>query len=314
MISRRAAPGIPGAAFLNRSPMRTFWRANQAWLTPIALLVLPVGLFLLMIVIPIIQSIWISFYDWDGFGEATWIGIANYIELFHDSQFYVSLKNNVIWLAMFLLAPVFGLALALFLNQRLPEMRFVKSVFFIPLVLAHVIVGVVFTWVYDPSFGILAIAFRAVGLEPVAVLSDENLVTFGIIAAALWSQIAFCLVLFLAGLSQIDAELIAAGRIDGATGWAMLRHIVLPQLRSVSFVATIITVIGSLRNFDMVAIMTQGGPYGSSSVLAYQMYDVTIFSYRAGYGAAIATILFAIMCIYIGLFLWYTLRLEARSA
>jgi len=293
--------------------MKEFWGRNQAWLTPFLLLLLPAGLFLLVIVSSTVQSIWLSFFDWDGTGPKSWVGWGNYVELFDDPQFWVSLKNNVIWLVLFLLAPVFGLALALFLNQRLPEMRFVKSVFFIPLVLAHVIIGVVFTWFYDPTFGILALAFKALGLQPLAILSDEHLVTFGIIVAALWSQIAFCLVLFLAGLSQIDHELIAAAKMDGASGWRLFRHIVLPQLHSVTFVAAIITVIMSLRNFDMIAVMTQGGPYGSSTVLAYQMYDTTIFSFRAGYGAAIATILFLIMSVYIAWFLWYTLRNEARE-
>lgn len=293
--------------------MLRLWRKNQAWLTPIILLLLPLGLFLMMIVWPIIQSIAISFYDWDGTGPATFVGFDNYRELFGDEQFLVSLKNNIIWIILFLLAPVFGLALALFLNQPLREMRVVKSVFFVPLVLAHVIIGVVFTWFYDPTFGILAIVFRFFGLEPIAILSDEYFVTFGIVFAALWAQTAFCLVLFLAGLSQLDAELIAAGRIDGASGWKLLRYIVLPQLRPVTFVAVIITVIGSLRNFDLIAVMTQGGPYGSSTVLAFQMYDATIFSYRAGYGAAIATVLFLIMSIYIAIFLRHTLRRESRG-
>jgi multiple sugar transport system permease protein len=293
--------------------MLRFWREHQSWLTPVILLFFPLTLFLMMIVWPIIQSITVSFYDWDGTGPMTWVGLENYRELLTDQQFFVSLKNNIIWIVLFLLAPVIGLAIALFLNQPLQEVRFVKSVFFVPLVIANVIIGVVFTWFYDPTFGILAIALRAFGLEPIAILSNEKLVTFGIIAAALWAQTAFCLVLFLAGLSQLNAELIAAARVDGASGWKMLRHIVLPQLRSVTFVATIITVIGSLRNFDLIAVMTQGGPYGSSTVLAYQMFDATIFSYRAGYGAAIATVLFCIMSVYIAAFLVYTLRREARG-
>jgi multiple sugar transport system permease protein len=296
-----------------RTRLQRVWETRAVWLTPLLLLAAPVSIFVLLIVVPILQSIWISFYDWDGTGSASWVGFGNYAELFADPQFYVSLKNNVIWLGLFLLAPVIGLAIAVFLNQTLPEMRFVKSIFFIPLVLAHVIIGVVFTWFYDPTFGIIAIAARAVGLAPPAILSNEHLVTFGIIAAALWSQIAFCLVLFLAGLSQLDEDLIAAGRLDGASGWSLFYYVVLPQLRPVTFVATIITVIMSLRNFDMIAVMTQGGPYGSSTVLAYQMFDATIFSYRAGYGAAIATVLFAIMSIYIAWFLRYTLKQEAAE-
>lgn len=292
--------------------MRRLWLKHQSWLTPALLLFLPVLVFATVIVASAVQSIWIGFFDWDGTGPKTWVGLANYRELMGDAQFLVSLKNNVIWLLLFLLAPVIGLALALFLNQKLPEMRVVKAFFFIPLVLAHVIIGVVFAWFYDPTFGLLAVGFRALGLAPVAILSNEHFVTFGIIVAALWAQVAFCLVLFLAGLSQIDHELVAAGRLDGATGWRLFRYVVLPQLRSVTFVAAIITIIMSLRNFDMISVMTQGGPYGRSTVLAYQMYDATIFSYRAGYGAAIATVLFAIMSIYIAWFLWHTLREERR--
>ena len=293
--------------------MKRLWAAHQSWLTPALLLLLPVTLFGCVIVASAAQSIWISFFDWDGTGPKKWVGLANYVELFHDGQFLISLKNNIIWLVLFLLAPVIGLALALFMNQRLAEMKVIKALFFIPLVLAHVIIGVVFAWFYDPTFGLLALVFKAFGLAPIAILSNEHWVTFGIIAAALWSQIAFCLVLFLAGLSQVDDELVAAGRLDGATGWRLFRYIVLPQLRAVSFVAAIITVIMSLRNFDMIAVMTQGGPYGRSTVLAYQMYDATIFSYRAGYGAAIATVLFLIMSVYIAWFLWHTLREESKG-
>ena len=293
--------------------MRKMWREHQSWLTPVLLLFLPVLLFGTVIVASAVQSVWISFFEWDGTGPKTWVGLGNYRELLLDTQFLVSLKNNVIWLLMFLLAPIIGLALALFLNQKIPEMRIIKVVFFVPLVLAHVIIGVVFAWFYDPTFGLLALLTKAMGFTPIAILSNEHFVTFGIIVAALWAQVAFCLVLFLAGLSQIDHELVAAGRLDGAKGWRLFRYVVLPQLHSVTFVAAIITVIMSLRNFDMISVMTQGGPYGRSTVLSYQMYDATIFSYRAGYGAAIATVLFAIMSIYIGWFLWHTLSAEKRT-
>lgn len=120
------------------------------------------------------------------------------------------------------------------------------------------------------------------------------------------------MVLYLAGLNSLSDDLIGAGRVDGAKGWDMLRHVVLPQLTQVTFIA--ITAIGALRSFDMVSVMTQGGPFGSSQVLAYQMYEQSIFSYRFGYGAAIATVLFAIMLVFI---LWYLGRImqaEDRSA
>ncbi|OBZ95641.1 sugar ABC transporter permease [Pararhizobium polonicum] len=278
------------------------WRRQRSWLAPALFLAPGLVLFLVVIIASSVETFWISFYDWDGFGPMTWIGLANYTELLDDPQFYISLKNNVIWLLMFLLAPPAGLAIALLVNQKIAGMRLVKSLFFMPLVLAAVTVGVIFGWFYDPTYGLLAIIYNAFGAQAPALLSDEYLVTFAVAAAALWPQIAFCMVLFLAGLNNLDEEQIGAGRVDGARGWRMLRHIVLPQLTQVGFIAVAITIVGALRSFDAVSVMTAGGPFGSSTVLAYQMYEQSIFSFRFGYGAAIATILFLIMSVFIA---WY---------
>jgi multiple sugar transport system permease protein len=271
-------------------------------------------LFGIVIIIASIQTVWVSFFDWDGVGDMHWVGLSNYAQLIDDPQFYVSLKNNLIWLAMFMLAPPLGLALALLLNQPIKGMRIMKSLFFVPLVLASVTVGVVFTWVYDPSFGLLSLIFGYFGATAPALLSDEHFVTFAVVGAALWPQVAFCLVLFLAGLNNLSEDLIGAGRVDGARGLPMLWHVVLPQLREVSFIALAVTVIGALRSFDMVAVMTSGGPFGSSTVLAYQMYEQSIFSYRFGYGAAIATVLFVIMAVFIAWYLRTLLKPEQENA
>ena len=294
--------------------MSSFWRRHRSWLTP-ALFILPgIVLFGTVIIAASLQTVWVSFHDWDGIGPKLWVGLGNYVELLDDPQFYVSLKNNLIWLAVFMLAPPLGLALALMLNQQIRGMRVLKSLFFIPLVLASVTVGVVFGWVYDPTFGIVALIFQAFGAKAPALLSDEQLVTFAVAFAALWPQVAFCMVLFLAGLNNLSDDLIGAGRVDGARGWRMLRHVVLPQLTQVGFIAIAVTVIGALRSFDMVAVMTSGGPFGSSTVLAYQMFQQSIFSYRFGYGAAIATVLVVIMAIFIVWYLRGLIKAEERSA
>jgi len=293
--------------------MSGLWRRHRHWIAPTLFIMPGAVLFGVVIIIASIETIWVSFFDWDGVGVKQWVGFANYVELFSDPQFYVSLKNNVIWLAMFMLAPPIGLALALLLNQPIRGMRVLKSLFFVPLVLASVTVGVVFTWFYDPTFGLLSLIFSAFGATAPALLSDEHFVTFAVVIAALWPQIAFCLVLFLAGLNNLSDDLIGAGRVDGARGFDMLWHIILPQLREVSFIALAVTVIGALRSFDMVAVMTTGGPFGSSEVLAYQMYEQSIFSYRFGYGAAIATILFVIMAAFIAWYLRTLLKPEQEG-
>lgn len=290
--------------------MTNWWRCHRNWLTPGLLLAPGLLLFLVVIIWSSLETFWISFFDWDGMGPRTWIGLANYAELLDDPQFYVSLKNNLIWLLMFLLAPPAGLAIAFLVNQKIAGMRLMKSLFFMPLVLSAVTVGVIFTWFYDPTFGLLAIIFRVFGSEPPALLSDENLVTFAVVGAALWPQIAFCMVLFLAGLNNLDEELIGAGRVDGARGFNMLWHVVLPQLTQVAFIAVAITIVGALRSFDAISVMTAGGPFGSSTTLAYQMYEQSLFSYRFGYGAAIATVLFLIMAVFIAWYLRGLIRAE----
>lgn len=293
--------------------MSEFWKQHRIWLTPILFILPGVILFGTIIIASSVQSVWLSFFDWDGVGPKTWVGFANYIELAEDPQFYVSLKNNVIWLVLFMAAPPLGLALALIVNQQIAGMRILKSLFFIPLVLATVTVGVVFGWVYDPNYGLLALIFSLFGATAPALLADEHFVTFAVVVAALWPQIAFCMVLFLAGLNNLSSDIIGAGRVDGARGWNMLWHVVLPQLREVGFIALAVTVVGALRSFDMIAVMTSGGPFGSSEVLAYQMYEQSIFSYRFGYGAAIATILFLIMIVFITWYLRTMLRMEAET-
>lgn len=282
------------------------WLRHRAWLYPALFLLPGVAIFGTIIVSSAVQSLWISLQGWDGIGAKTWVGLDNYRELLDDPQFYKSLRNNVIWVLMFLLAPAFGLAIALAVNQSIRGMRIAKSFFFVPLVLAPAAVGVIFIWFYDPSFGLLAKIFGMFGAEAPALLSSERLVTFAVVVAALWPQVAFCMILFLAGLSNIDESVLSAARVDGARGWRMLIHVVLPQLSQVNFLAIAVSVIGALRSFDIIAVMTQGGPFGSSATLAYQMYEQSIFSYRFGYGAAIATVLFSGVAVFIT---WYLRRL-----
>ena len=283
-----------------------WWRRNRVRLAPWLFLLPGLAFFSLYVIGPIFQSMWISFYEWDGLGEKTWVGLANYRELMEDERFYTSLKNNVIWLVLYMLAVPLGLGIALFLNQTVTGIRLYKSLFFFPFVISQVVVGLIFAWFYDPSFGIVGKVWELFGASPPAILADENLVTYGIIVAGLWPQIAYCMILYLTGLNNVSPEQIEAARLDNARGWRMLWYVIVPQLKPATFIAVVVTVIGALRSFDLIAIMTQGGPYGSSNVLAYFMYETALseYGYRYGYGSAIATVLFLIMLVYISYFLY----------
>ena len=299
------APAAPanrqGSRVRRASPTaRRQRRAACLFLAPACIMVA------IYVVWPVLSTIRLSFYNWDGMSDATFVGLANYVELFHAQTFYTALKNNVIWLVMFLLAPPMGLAIALYLNQAVAGIRIVKSLFFAPFVLSGVVVGLIFSWFYDPTFGLLALILG----HGIPVLGNPHYATPGIILAALWPQTAYCMILYLTGLTTLSSEQIEAARMEGAKGWSLLWHVILPQLRPTTFMAIVVTVIGALRSFDLISVMTGGGPFESSTVLAYYMYDQAIKYYRLGYSAAIAVVLFAIMLIYIVYQLRRLLRTE----
>ncbi|MES0870969.1 carbohydrate ABC transporter permease [Pseudovibrio sp. SCP19] len=272
-------------------------------------------MFLVYVIAPIGQSIAISFYDWDGIGAKTFIGIENYIELWDDEAFYTSLYNNVLWLVLYMLAVPAGLMIAIFLNQTVTGIRIYKSLFFFPFVISQIVVGLIFSWFYAPNFGLFTKLLEFFGFEGIAVLADERFVTYGIIAAGLWPQIAYCMILYLTGLNNVSPDQIEAARLDGAKGWKMLWYVIIPQLRPATFIAVVVTIIGALRSFDLVSIMTSGGPYGSSRVLSYYMYEQALseYGFRMGYGASIAVVLFAIMMVFITLFIVRMLKDEREG-
>ncbi len=296
------------------TPAPTARKMNQRTLAPILFLAPGIIMFAIYVVIPIFQSMWISFFDWDGLGAKVWVGTANYVELMDDDAFYTSLKNNVIWLALYMLAVPAGLGIAIFLNQTIAGMRAYKSLFFFPFVISQVVVGLMFSWFYAPNFGLFYGIIEWFTGTGIAVLADDRYVTYGIIAAGLWPQIAYVMILYLTGLNNVAPDQVEAARLDGAKGWKMLWYVILPQLRPATFIAVVVTVIGALRSFDLVSIMTEGGPYGSSRVLSFYMYEKALseYGFRMGYGAAIAVVLFAIMMIFISGFIWKMWRDETE--
>ena len=287
--------------------MKSWYAKNQIAVTPWLFLAPALFMFALYVIWPIGQSFNISLYKWDGLGEAEYIGLENYEKLLtNDRAFNTSLWNNAKWLIFYLLAIPGGLFIALFLNQTVAGIRLYKSLFFFPFVISQIVVGLVFTWFYDPTFGLFNQIIGWIGLGPVNVLGDPTYATYGIIAAGLWPQTAYCMILYLTGLNAVDPEQVEAARLDGAKGLRMLWYVILPQLRPATFIAFVVTIIGALRSFDLISIMTNGGPFGSTRVLSFYMFEKSLseYGFRMGYGAAIAVILFLIMLVFIAYFLW----------
>jgi len=286
---------------------RGWYKRNEIALTPWLFLIPALVFFTAYVIVPIGQSFWISFHEWDGLGEKVWVGTDNYERLLTDDRkFGISFWNNLRWLVLYLIAIPAGLFIALFLNQKVAGIRLYKSLFFFPFVISQVVVGLVFSWFYLPREGLLNAILTFFGMDTINVLGDPSLATYGIIAAGLWPQTAYCMILYLTGLNAVDPEQIEAARLDGAKGHRMLWHVILPQLKPATFIAFVVTIIGALRSFDLISVMTNGGPFGSTRVLSFFMFEESLseFGFRMGYGAAIAVVLFFIMLGFIAYFLW----------
>lgn len=290
------------------TPTRSWYKRNEIAVTPWLFLLPGVVFFSLYVIFPIFQSFWISFHEWDGLGEKTWVGTANYERLLGgDRKFETSFWNNLKWLVLYLLAIPMGLSISLLLNQTVRGIRLYKSLFFFPFVISQVVVGLVFSWFYLPNDGLFDVITGWVGIDVRGgILGNPNTATYGIIAAGLWPQTAYCMILYLTGLNAVDPEQVEAARLDGAKGYKMLWYVIIPQLKPATFIAFVVTIIGALRSFDFIAVMTNGGPFGSTRVLSFYMFEESLseFGFRMGYGAAIAVVLFFIMLIFIAYFLW----------
>lgn len=293
-----------------RRSLTIWWWRHQRALTPLILLAPGLALFALFVLYPIAESIRLSLYDWDGVAPKVWVGLGNFVELLGDPVFYTALVNNFCWLGLYLAAPVFGFGLALFLNQDVAGIRLIRALFLLPFVISQVVVGLIFAWFLNADFGLLNQLLQGLGLPPIAPLDGGHSAIFAVILTGLWPQTAYCMVLYLTGLTGLRPELIDSARMDGAGGPTILWHVVLPHLRPVTFIVAMVCVVSALRSFDLVMIMTAGGPYNSTMVLGYYMYEQTFHNLRYGYGSAIATVQFALMASCVGFFLWRLLRRE----
>jgi len=297
-------------------------------LAPLSFLLLPLGLYAVWVVFPTFATMAMAFTNWDGISPTSeWVGLANFERLFADRVFWMSLGNNLRWVAVFITIPTaLGLSLALALNRNVRFDRFLKIAYYLPMVLAFVVVGLMWAWIYHPRQGLLNnTLFHLYGfaqslgfdVNPLAArrigwLGDPNLAMGSIIAAATWQHVGYVMILYLAGLKTVNTELLDAGQVDGASPWQLFRFITFPQLAPVTTIVLVITVIQSLRAFDLVYVMTRGGPFNSSNVLANFMYIEAFMNYNMGYGAAIAVVLFLISVGFIAVYLYRVVQQEER--
>lgn len=288
--------------------------------TPYLFLAGPLALYLLWIIGPMFYTFYLSLTDWDGVSpEAKYIGLKNFESLFGSlgkrvpSAFQYSLVNNLKWLLTFITVPVaVGLGLAMVLNQDVKGDRYFKMGIFLPQVLSLPVIALVWSYgIYNPTDGLINSVLRSLGVaNPPGWLADKYLVIWAIILAAAWRQVGYIMILYVAGLKNVDPTLLEASRVDGANAWQRFWYVVFPLLAPVTTIVVVISIIDSLRSFDMVWVMTKGGPANASSVLAVLMYIQAFNNYKMGQGAATAVVLFAISLVFIVVYLSRVMRDE----
>jgi multiple sugar transport system permease protein len=300
------------ASFMQKRDHKTAWR----FLAP------SLVLYGIYVIFPIFFSLYLSLTEWDGVSpsvrplclDSDLSCFQNFIDLWDDEVFWISFKNNIIWLVFFSLSAPLGLALALFFHVKSKFASLYKSLLFMPMVFSLVVVGTIWSWFLQPEFGLVEFILKKSSLlaenENFSMMASETWATAGLIAAAAWPHAAYCMVLYLAGLSNLQKNVIEAAQIEGVSKTQLLWHIILPMLRPATVIVVIVTMIGALRAFDLVSIMTAGGPSNSSNVLALYMYQETFLGFKYGYGAAISVVLFFISLILILLYLRQTMRDE----
>ncbi|ACM59739.1 carbohydrate ABC transporter membrane protein 1 (CUT1 family) [Caldicellulosiruptor bescii] len=251
------------------------------------------------IIWPIIMSFDLSMYEWDGVSpQKLYLGFKNWIDLIHDSIFWHAFGNNIkfIFFSIIIEMPI-AILIAVMLDRGGKKFDAFKSLFYLPMLMSSVAIGVLFKYIYDPSFGLLAGILNFLHLDFLNQdwLGDPNVAFYSVVAVICWQYIPFYMIFFIAAISNIPHELYEAARIDGATQGQYFWKIELPLLAPSIKTACILSLIGSLKYFDLIYVMTEGGPSNATELMATYMYKNAFASFKMGYGSTIASAMFIII-------------------
>lgn len=256
-----------------------------------------VGLLVFMIG-PILASFGLAFSSWDPLLPTTFnfVGLENFLSLFSDATFWAALGHTFTYLLGFIpLVFVTGLGSALLLNRRLKGQKLFRAAFFTPVISAWVAVALLWTWIFNPQYGLVNFLLGLVGIQGPTWLFDPDWAMLAIIITSVWKDTGYHMTIYLSGLQNIPDEYYEAAAMDGAGAWDRLRYITLPMLSPTIFFALIISMISSFQVFDQVWIMTGGGPAGATSTVVEQIVTNAFRYNRMGYAAALSWVLFLLV-------------------
>lgn len=285
--------------------MRTTWVHAVIFLGPILVIVL-------LLLGMIAWTVGVSLDNWVGMAPVwKFYGLGNYAQLLSMPRFWEALRNNLIWMVGFIFpSAALGLVLAYALTQSGKAEAFFRPMFLYPLALSFVVSGTLWAWMYDPDAGVINNLFRGVGLGALAQpwIASPKQATYCLIAAAIWQYTGFAMTLYLAAINDIPREIFEAARVDGATTWGIFRHIVVPNVTQATLVAVGMLTIFSLKVFDLIWVITFGGPGTSTEVLGFFMFVATFRQQFVGLGAAISVVILLLAVLVVVPYSWWTMR------
>lgn len=283
------------------------------------LLVPALAIYAVFALYPMLNVVILSFQKWNGLDpNRQFVGVANYSAIFtKDPVFWVAFRNTVIWTLMSVIfPPMVGLLLALSLNQKIFGRNSLRAIFYLPVIIAPIAVATMWKWMYDPFFGLFSQLLTSWGMQGWINdwLGNRDIALYSVFVAYLWQTVGFSMVLFLAGLQNVSQTLVEAARIDGAGRWKVFKHVTLPALRPTITIVLVLSVISSLKAFDIVYGLTGGGPAQSTQMLALWAFTQAMQIFDFGRGAAISVVLLLItMAVVIPYLKWTQKHEEVES-
>ncbi len=276
------------------------------------LFLLPAGIiYLSVIVVPVLYSFFISLFKWNGVGEMEFVKLDNYINLFsNDKVFITALKNNLLWVILTIVVTMtIALAFAVVLNKKFRGRTFFRGVFYFPCVIAPIAVAIIWRWIYNPNIGFINEFLELIGANfRQSWLSNPKVSIFAVFAASVWQSIGQPMILFLAGLQSVPVEVLEAARIDGASGPKKFLFVTVPLMKETFVIVIATLIISSMKVYDVVAGLTDGGPNNATQMLSTYMYSQTFQYSNVGTGTAVACVMVLMMLVVIVPYIIFTAK------
>ena len=249
------------------------------------------------IVFPILFSFYLSFHQWNLFQAShEFIGLENYVRMFTDPEFWVVFRNTILYtIGTVPVNMALALVVAFLLNKKIAGKKLLRAAFFTPVIISSVAAAVIWRWVFDPNLGLANYFIQMLGLDAVNWFNDPTAAMSALVIVGVWKTFGINMILFAAGLSGIPEHYYQAAEIDGAGTWAKFWRITVPLLSPTTLFILVLSIIGSFQVFDLVYVLTYGGPLGTTKVLVFYLYEHAFQLFNMGYASAVAYLLFALL-------------------